>query len=180
MALCSTYFSTSPKDMDTDRGWAGVLNVMSETIEAGRDVVVNTAARNSSKIAENGDAINIIGAGTDVVTLWTINDNRDSVILLKEYISVVKQRICVVKNGYFGEESDFYLFDDSKLKKEYAIPSVYLPRFTDAMREAVYNQRKAIFELEASLSFGDRILAGARLKKSREAIKTAFDCAVKV
>ena len=168
------------KDMDTDKGWAAILNIMSDTAAANRDVVLNTAARNSSKIAENGESINIISESIDVITLWVINDNRDSIILLKDYISIVKQRICVIKNGYFGEESDFGLFEESQLRKDKVIPSVYIPKYTDAMREAIYNQRKAIFELDQSLSFGDRILAGARLRKSREAIKTALDTAVKV
>ena len=166
------------ENVTKDKGWENLLNIFDSANRDGRDVVVNTAAENIDAIQRSGASLNLFDG--DIVTLWVANDKLDSIILLREYVKVVKQRVCVVKNLCFGSESDFKIYDDSKLAKELGIPSVYFPELTDSVQDAFYNKRSAIFELDDVLTLGGRLLARPHLNYAFEQIEEALKIAVKV
>ena len=72
-------------DLDDANGWIDLVNVCDEF----RDhvVVVNTAARNNKGVAAYGETLNsTLGElNRQLITLWVINRQRDSLELLKEY-----------------------------------------------------------------------------------------------
>jgi hypothetical protein len=56
--------------------------------------------------------------GSKLVALWMINRQRDSLELLREFMSAVpKADVHVVRNGYFGEERKFELYNGSKIRE---------------------------------------------------------------
>lgn len=142
-------------DIDTDKGWMGALDKIGEALEADKPLVINTGARNSKAILNYGATLNEIPT---LLTLWVINDQRDSLQLLKDYMQTVKKPVCVVKNGVFAKEDEFDIFDKSKMKSN-GMPSVYFPKAMDMITDKLYNERKAIHELMQTLSFGGKLMA---------------------
>lgn len=159
-------------DIDTEKGWSSALNVIGESMDKS-PIIINSGARNTKTILAYGDVLNELG---DMVTLWVINNQLDSLVLLKEYLQTVKQKVCVVKNGFFADDTDFEVFDKSKLKTN-GLQSVYLPRATDAIANKLYVERKAIHELSGCLSFGDKLLAKSWINKASDVYSSAINSA---
>jgi hypothetical protein len=86
-------------------GWIHLVN----TCGRRRDsvVVINTAARNNLAVKQYGNTLDssLEQLGRQLVALWVINRQRDSLELLREFIDAVpKAAVHVVRNGYFAEE----------------------------------------------------------------------------
>lgn len=148
-------------NMDTDAGWEKMLDIINEN--PNRPIIINSGARNSMALANYGDVLNEL---PDFKTLWLINNKADSMNLLMKFMKIVHQPISVVKNGFFGSEDNFKEFDGSKAAKA-GLKSVYLPKATEAVTNAIYTNRKAIGELfdPDVLTFGQRMLARSWINK---------------
>lgn len=148
-------------NMDKDTGWEKMLDIINDNPD--RPIIINSGARNSMALANYGDVLNEL---PDFKTLWLINNKADSLNLLTRFMKIVKQPICVVKNGFFGGDDDFKEFEDSKAAKA-GLKSVYLPRATEAVTNAIYTNRKAIGELfdPGVLSFGQKLMARSWVNK---------------
>ena len=69
--------------------------------------MINTAARNNLAVKQYGETLDssLQELGSQLVALWVINRQRDSLELLREFIDAVpKAAVHVVRNGYFGDE----------------------------------------------------------------------------
>ena len=155
-------------NINRDKGWEDLINIFDKANQDNHNVLVNTAAENIETIQRNGVSLNLFDG--DIITLWVINNKLDSVILLREYISVVKRKICIVKNLFFCPENEFTIYDESNVAKENNFPFICFPQIPDGAQYAFYNNRTAIHELDDVLTLGSRLIARAQIK---EAVKIA-------
>jgi hypothetical protein len=125
-------------------------------------VVINTAARNNEGVAAYGVTLNstLEELGRDLITLWVINRQRDSLELLKEYLETIgSTTVHVMRNGYFGDEKKFELYNDSKIRvvvEERGGKSLLFPDLADRVSDDLYSRRLAIAPAAASLQIGNR------------------------
>ena len=147
-------------DLDEADGWIHLVN----TCDTHRDslVVVNTAARNNVSVKNYGQTLDssLEELGTKLVALWVINRQRDSLELLKEFMEAVpKADVHVVRNGYFGDERKFELYNGSKTRE--AIEgrggkSVTFPDLADRVADDIYTKRLALSAAAKTLPIGNR------------------------
>ena len=103
-------------DLDESDGWIELINLCSEHPGP---VVINSAAR--SDVAKNGMNLDLAlpELGRELVVFWVINRQRDSIELLRDFLTGVKSgRVHVVRNLHFGASSKFELFEKSKIRQE--------------------------------------------------------------
>jgi hypothetical protein len=95
-----------------------------------------------------------------LVALWVINRQRDSLELLKEFIEAIpRATVHVVRNGYFGDERKFELYNASKLRvsiESRGGRSVTLPDLADRVADDLYTQRLSLDAAAKSLPIGNR------------------------
>jgi len=100
-------------------------------------VVVNTAARNNVAVRRFGQTLDssLEARGRQLDVWWVINRLRDGLELLKEFMEAVPHaQVHVVRNGYFGDEKKFELYNASKIRtavEERGGKSVTLPDLAD-------------------------------------------------
>jgi hypothetical protein len=151
---------TERTDLDEGDGWIHLVNVC----DAHRDraVVVNTAARNNVAVTRYGTTLDSSLEALDatLVALWVINRQRDSLELLKEFIEAIpRATVHVVRNGYFGDERKFELYNTSKLRASIESrggQSVTLPDLADRVADDLYTQRLSLDTAAKSLPIGNR------------------------
>ncbi len=106
-------------NLDEADGWIHLVNTCDRRREA--VVVINTAARNNLAVKQYGRTLDssLEELGTELVALWVINRQRDSLELLREFIDAVPKAVVhVVRNGYFVDEKKFELYNGSKIREE--------------------------------------------------------------
>ena len=151
---------TERTDLDEADGWIHLVNVC----DAHRDraVVVNTAARNNVAVTRYGATLDssLEALNATLVALWVINRQRDSLELLKEFIEAIpRATVHVVRNGYFGDERKFELYNTSKLRvsiESRGGRSVTLPDLADRVAGDLYTQRLSLDAAAKSLPIGNR------------------------
>jgi hypothetical protein len=161
-------------DLDRADGWIDFVN----TCDTHRDrtVVVNTAARNNVAVRQHGQTLNasLDELGAKLMTLWMINRQRDGLELLQEFIEAVpKADVHVVRNGHFGDERQFELYNQSKIKatiEQRGGRSLMLPDLADRVADDVYSQRIALNVAAKSLPIGNR----AELVRWRAEVRKLF------
>jgi hypothetical protein len=129
-------------------------------------VVVNTAARNNVAVRQHGQTLNasLDELGAKLMTLWMINRQRDGLELLEEFIEAVpKAEVHVVRNGYFGDEKKFDLYNGSKVREAVESrggKSITLPDLADRVADDIYVQRLSLRAAAKSLPIGNRAELG--------------------
>ena len=110
-----------------------------------------------------------------LVTLWVINRQRDSLELLKEYMDAIPNAaVHVVRNGHFGEEKKFELYNGSKLRaavEERGGQSVTFPDLADRVSDDIYSKRMSIALALKDLPIGNR----AELTRWRNDVKKVLE-----
>ncbi len=151
-------------NLDESDGWIHLVNAC----DAHRDgvVVVNTAARNNRAVTQYGRTLDssLDELQTQLVALWMINRQRDSLELLKEFMDAVpKADVHVVRNGYFGDEPKFELYNRSKLRESLegrGGKSLTLPDLADRVADDLYSQRLSLAAAAKVLPLGNRAELG--------------------
>ena len=161
-------------DLDVDKGWEALVDLVDKAGD--RPVVVNTGARNKKCLAKYGDVLNDL-EGVDVTIFFVINTERDSLVLLKAFADIVRTKLCVVKNGFWGEPEDFSLFAESSFANA---PSVYFPRATDSVRQMMYSSRVPMHLLAEKMTLGQRKLAQTWMRQVDACIVEALEKAAVV
>jgi len=157
-------------DLDDVEGWIQLVNVCDA--QPFKAVVVNTPARNNAGVRLHGAILrdSLKELGRPLVTLWVINRQRDSLELLKEYLELMPDGVIhVVKNGYFGEERKFELYEKSPLHESIQHQngkSLFLPDLADRVTDELYTKRITLAEAAQQLKIGDR----AELQRWRSAV----------
>ena len=151
-------------DLDEADGWIHLVN----TCDRRRDsvVVINTAARNNLAVKNYGSTLDssLEELGSQLIALWVINRQRDSLELLREFIDAVpKAAVHVVRNGYFGEERKFELYNGSKIREEVESrggKSITLPDLADRVADDIYVRRISLKVAARELPIGNRAELG--------------------
>lgn len=162
-------------DLDNADGWIELINVADSNPDS--VIVINTAARNNKSVSAHGPILSntLAELRRKLVTLWVINRQRDSLELLKEYMDAIPDTIVhVVRNGYFGEERKFELYNGSKrraLVEERGGLSLTFPDLADRVSDDIYSKRMNIALAAKELPLGNR----AELHRWRAAVKSMLE-----
>jgi hypothetical protein len=162
-------------DLDQGNGWVHLINLCASKPTS--TVVINTAARNNRAVTQFGATLDgaLEELGRDLVALWVINRQRDSLELLKEYLEAMPQAcVHVVRNAYFGEEGQFELYASSKVRdrvEQRGGQSVTFPDLADRVADDLYTKRLAIGQAAKDLPIGNR----AELARWRGEVRRALD-----
>lgn len=163
-------------DLDDREGWIELLNLCHA--EPDTALLINTAARNAEGVKSHGpllrDALDELRRR--LVTLWVINRQRDSLVLLRAYMDVMpaaaNHAVHVLRNGYFGDGEKFQLYNNAKLRKAVESAggqSLTFPDLADRVADEIFSRRLAIPAALEDLPFGNR---AELLRWRREVAKT--------
>lgn len=167
--------TTELVNLDEANGWIQLVNICDSNQDS--IVVINTAARNNNGVNTYGETLNstLAELKRKLVTLWVINRQRDSLELLKEYMDAISNTVVhVVRNGYFGEEKKFELYNGSKLRtavEDRGGKSVTFPDLADRVSDDIYSNRMSISVALKELPIGNR----AELTRWRNEVKKVLD-----
>ena len=104
-------------DLDAEAGWLGLVDCI-----AGHHgpVVINSAARNGAGLREYGHLLTAASQEMrrELVMIWPVNRQRDSLQLLAEARGTFGGHVCVVRNLYFGSADKFELYNASNLRED--------------------------------------------------------------
>lgn len=168
------HIPTELVDLDHADGWIALVNLCDQ--HGDKTVVINTAARNNLGLARYGQTLGatLQELQRHLVTLWVINRNRDSLELLKEYReSMACGQIHVVRNGFFGAEEAFDLYNDSNLRRTIESEggqSLVFPALASRVADDLYRNRLTIAAAMSALPLGNR----AELNRWRTAVRQMF------
>ena len=147
-------------DLDDANGWIDLVNACDEFKD--HVVVINTAARNNKGVVAYGETLNstLVELGRELTTLWVINRQRDSLELLKEYRDALPgTKVHVIRNGYFGNEQKFELYNFSKTREMIESEggkSLLLPDLADRVSDDLYSKRLSVSRAMTELPIGNR------------------------
>lgn len=147
-------------DLDDANGWIDLVNACDEFKD--HVVVINTAARNNKGVVAYGETLNstLVELGRELTTLWVINRQRDSLELLKEYRDALPgTKVHVIRNGYFGDEQKFELYNFSKTRElieSEGGKSLLLPDLADRVSDDLYSKRLSVSRAMTELPIGNR------------------------
>lgn len=171
----SSVVRTELINLDEADGWIHIVNVCEGSREC--TVVVNTAARNNDAVTRYGAMLDgsMEELGMELVALWVINRQRDSVELLKQFADAVpKALVHVVRNGYFGAEAKFELFNESKVRRELVEArggkAITLPDLADRVADDIYSKRMSFARGLMELPLGNRAELGRWRKEAARAL----------
>ena len=169
--------SFSLVNLDENEGWLDLLDI----VDASKDdeVVVNTAARNNDGVNRYGSMFDekLNEFGWHFISLFLINQQRDSCEMLTDYMNVVRHgRIHVVRNQFFGiAPSLFELYDNSPLRKSIEAKqglSLYLPQLATRVTNLVQSSRLTLERAWQTATLGSR----AEIERwRRECARNIFD-----
>jgi hypothetical protein len=151
-------------DLDEADGWIQLVNVCHAHRQG--SIVVNTAARNNAAVTRFGSTLDssLEELGTKLVALWMINRQRDGLELLVEFMQAMPSAdVHVVRNGYFGDERKFELYNTSNVRtsiEKRGGKSVTFPDLADRVADDIYTQRLALSAAATALPIGNRAELG--------------------
>jgi hypothetical protein len=162
-------------NLDDANGWIELVNVVDAAGD--KTPVINTAARNNQGVTRYGETLaSTLGElSRDLVTLWVINRQRDSLELLKEYMDALPDStVHVIRNGYFGEEAAFELYNGSKVRQTVegnGGKSLTFPNLADRVSDDIYTKRLSLARAAKELPIGNR----AELRRWQALAASMFD-----
>jgi len=148
-------------DLDDVDGWINLVNVCDA--HPFKAIVINTPARNNDAVRLHGGILldSLKELARPLVTLWVINRQRDSLELLKNYLDTMPGGVVhVVRNGYFGDQSKFELYQQSSLPEaihQLGGQTLFLPDLADRVTDELYSRRITLAEAVQQLKLGDRV-----------------------
>ncbi len=147
--------------LDDVDGWISLIN----TCDANpfKALVINTPARNNDAVHRHGAILleSLKELARPLVTLWVINRQRDSLELLKSYMETMTTGVVhIIRNGYFGAENKFELYQSSSMPETIAQQggkSLFLPDLADRVTDELYSRRITLAEAAQQFKLGDRV-----------------------
>lgn len=159
-------------NLDNEDGFIKLGNI----IEANETayVVLNSAARATKGIVAYGGIIADVAReqGRELVMLWPINRQRDSIELLKEFLdgSTGYAATYVLKNTYFGTAEKFSRFDASAQKGR-VTGTIEYPELNDLLADKIIDKRLAFSNASEGLTIAERSVLG----RFRNAVQKALE-----
>jgi hypothetical protein len=161
-------------DLDDVEGWIQLVNLCDAA--PFKMVVVNTPAQSNVAVSKHVSILmdSLRELARPLITLWVINRQRDSLELLHDYMSHVTGGVIhVIRNGYFGEEKKFELYESSPLHEavtQLGGKSLFLPDLADRVTDDLYSKRITLAEAAQQFKLGDR----AELQRWRNSVAQMF------
>jgi hypothetical protein len=161
-------------NLDEADGWIRFVNICDEYKDS--VIVVNTAARNNTGVAAYGRTLSqsLDELDRQLVTFWVVNRQRDSLELLQDYLDAIpNSTVHVFKNGYFGADNKFELYNGSDLKKAVEAKggkSLMFPDMADRVSDDIYSNRMSIAKAWKTMPIGNR----AELRRWLEEVSKVF------
>lgn len=158
-------------------GWIKLINICGDDANKDSTIVINTRAANNQGVQKYGETLNstLEELGRTLVALWVINRQRDSLELLKDFRDALPNALVhVVRNGYFGDESKYQLYNGSKIRaavEDKGGKSLTFPDMADLLADDIYTKRMTIAKASADLPIGNR----AELKRWKALASVMFD-----
>ena len=158
-------------------GWIKLINICGDDANKESTIVINTRAANNQGVQKYGETLNstLEELGRTLIALWVVNRQRDSLELLKDFREALPNALVhVVRNGYFGEESKYQLYNGSKIRaavEEKGGKSLTFPDMADLLADDIYTKRLTIAKASADLPIGNR----AELKRWKALANVMFD-----
>ena len=158
-------------------GWIKLIKICGDDSNKESTIVINTRAANNQGVQKYGETLNstLEELGRTLIALWVINRQRDSLELLKDFREALPNALVhVVRNGYFGEESKYQLYNGSKIRaavEEKGGKSLTFPDMADLLADDIYTKRLTIAKASADLPIGNR----AELKRWKALANVMFD-----
>jgi CO dehydrogenase nickel-insertion accessory protein CooC1 len=160
-------------NLDAQAGYITLGEIIERNSDA--SIVVNTAARATGGIIEHGDILKETCAelGRDLVMVWPINRQRDSLELLKRFMdnSDGYKAVYCVLNTYFGNPEKFNRYNTSKLKNE-VTGTLELPELDDDITDIVVDNRLTLEN--ASSKYSLTTAKKSALNKYRKKVHEVF------
>ena len=159
-------------NLDTEEGFIKLGGI----IEANKNtcIVVNTAARATSSIVEHGGILADVvrELGRELVMLWPMNRQRDSIELLKAFLDETSgySATYALLNTYFGVAEKFSRFQASK-QKDRVNGTLIFPELNDLVSDKLIDNRLALSNAESVLSIAER----SALRRYREAANNVLE-----
>jgi hypothetical protein len=153
---------------------------LGELIEANQksNIVVNTAARATNGIVEHVGIIKdtCTATGHELVLVWPINRQRDSLELLRDVMQVrdAFKAAYVVLNTYFGKAEKFTRYNNSKMKQS-VTGTIELPELDDDTTDILIDNRLHLGNAAEKLTIAKR----SALHKYRTQVHDAFNEVIK-
>ena len=162
---------TETADLSDANGWVDLLNVI-----AGFSGPVVINSKGSQEVSGAGEGLQYLPeAGKEIVALWVINAEPDSIKALKDFMEAVPTaKIAVVRNLFFGKPHAFGLFDHSKTREAVLNAGgtvMDFPAVADRVARDLKTECLSIEKAAKELSFGSRI----ELQRWRKAVHQAFN-----
>lgn len=158
-------------NLDTEEGFIKLGGI----IEANKDacIVVNTAARATNSIVEHSVILSDVvkELGRELVMLWPMNRQRDSIELLKSFLDGTNgySATYALLNTYFGVTEKFSRFQTSK-QKDRVTGTLVFPELNDLVSDKLIDNRLTFSNAESVLSIAER----SALRRFREAANGAL------
>lgn len=160
-------------NLDNEDGFIKLGNIIEANPTA--YVVVNSAARATKGIIEHGGIVADVvkEQKRELVMLWPINRQRDSIELLKEFLDGTSgsyDATYVLKNTYFGSTEKFSRFDSSTQKSRVTGTLDY-PELNDLLADKIIDKRLAFSAAVDGFSISERSV----LTRFRNAINKTLE-----
>ena len=165
-------YKTETCNLFLDEGWSRLFSICEENND--KHIVVNCAAGADKAIIQNIKHIKLASEilNRRLISFFMLNDEKDSLNLLDKYYNAThgirNHRMAVVKNGYFGDDAVFDVYNTSNLKTKIELTgcvSYYLSELAPHVRQKIKLERKSFADAASILSFGDRIFLDAWRKR---------------
>ncbi len=146
-------------NLDERDGWMDLTNRLSEHPE--QTAVINTPARSGEGVKLYGTLLSesLRELDKELVTLWVINSQRDSLQLLREYLDAMQGGTTyVLRNLYHGPERKFELYNGSKIREiiEASGKTLNFPDVADRISDQLHSDRLTIDAVIDKAPLGNR------------------------
>lgn len=159
--------------LEEEQSWADIVTTIDEHPD--HVVVIGTASRTAEAVQTHGHILRELlpALGRRLVTLWVIDEQKDSIKLLKEHVAVFpNSEIHVIKNSKHGPDS-FGIYESSKIRTTIEANgglSITMPRLGLGIVTKMYSDRLTISRAIDILPLANRYL----LTNFRNACGRAF------
>ena len=176
--LCETYVYEI-HDID---GWEDFIKTLTSAIEKDpqRPIIINSAGNNQYAFREYGGVFDGIvdEYHVDFINFWVASTDIHSLVLLQDFINLIKhQRVCLIKNGFYGKEQRFSLLDGTTKLEKGGLTTVYLPKAAGTYLSKFNVEHTPMIKLKETLPTFERMFADAWLTKACKTIEQALSIA---
>ena len=163
---------------EEEKGWVAMADCIDDT--TAKHIVINSMAASNLGVRVQGPLFeqSIIDSGLDINfnVFWTCNRNKDSVTLLRDFLSCIKSAVVYpVLNLYFGKEDEFLFYrasrDVQEMIAERGGRQLVLPNLNDLIADKLYTDEINFEALPSRLKLGMR----TSLERWLRTVRGTFD-----